>query len=176
MVFWNMSRLEGILSNFFVSSSIDLYKVRQRKKHQYLSSYQSCYRSTVYLELAVSASFVISHLRAPSVLIRLLCMVGRQNRAGWCWTVGSRRNDAMSATYCLPFPAQHHFHKTDCTLISVYLPFFISSSLPSCKVISCICQSCCVDFQSYNMNVSQLLHGFEKLLHGFFKVVYFALC
>ena len=103
-------------------------------------------------------------------------MVGRQNRAGWCWTVGSRRNDAMSATYCLPFPAQHHFHKTDCTLISVYLPFFISSSLPSCKVISCICQSCCVDFQSYNMNVSQLLHGFEKLLHGFFKVVYFALC
>ena len=61
-------------------------------------------------------------------------MVGRQNRAGWCWTVGSRRNDAMSATYCLPFPAQHHFHKTDCTLISVYLPFLSVVPCPLAKL------------------------------------------
>ena len=110
-------------------------------------------------------SWVISEHLQCSYYERLPSMVGRQNRAGWCWTVGSRRNDAMSATYCLPLPAQHHFHKTDCTLISVYLPF--SSSVVPCplaklfhvfikvvvwKVIisnACIIHSCYMDLKSF---------------------------
>ena len=170
----------GFLSTFFyIFSSTDHYEVRQSKKHQYVILYQNWNRTPVYLELAVNASYFIGHLRAPSVLIRLLCMVGRQNRAGWCWAVGSRRNDAMSATYCLPLPAQHHFHKTDCTLISVYLPF--SPSIVPCllaklfhvfiKVVAwkvliynaCIIQGGFFNWSALKMTKCQTLRKFSHL-------------
>ena len=141
MVFWNMPRLEGILFNFFVSSSIDLYKVRQRKKHQYLTSYQSCL-------LRISCQCLVCHQSSKSTFsANKVTMYGRAPEQGrmvldrwqppkWCHVCY-----LLSPLPCPASLSQDWLYPHLCLFT-----FFISSSLPSCKAISCICQSCCMDF------------------------------
>ena len=146
---------KGFLSTFFyVFSSTDQYEVRQSKKHQYVNLYQNWNRTKVYLELAVSASYVIGHLRAPSLSANILLKVtlygrapeqgrmvlGRWQPPKWCHVCY-----LLSPLACPASLSQDWLYPHLC-LISF---FVISSSLPSCKVISCIYQSCCME--SYNI-------------------------
>ena len=130
---------KGFLSTFFYALSLtDQYEVRQSKKHQYVNLYQIWNRTPVYL--AVSASYVIGHLRAPSVLILLkVTLYGRAPEQGrmvldrwqppkWCHVCY-----LLSPLACPASLSQDWLYPHLC----LFTFFIISSSVPSCKNISC---------------------------------------